>query len=87
MPKAVLKDGRIIPLEPLPPEWKDGTEIYLEARPESETERDDTAEWLQGVEEAALAIPPESERTFQEAIRAIRAEAKLEARREVGVAE
>ena len=27
MPKAVLKNGMIYPLEPLPPEWTEGQEL------------------------------------------------------------
>jgi hypothetical protein len=31
MPKAVLKNGVICPLEPLPAEWKDGRELRVES--------------------------------------------------------
>jgi hypothetical protein len=31
MPRAVLKDGTIQPLEPLPAEWRDGQELRVES--------------------------------------------------------
>lgn len=35
MPRAVLRDGLIHPLEPLPPDWRDGQELRVEsAEPE-----------------------------------------------------
>src|SRR5437016_2245247 len=36
MPKAVLKNGVIYPLEPLPPEWADGRELRVESAEEDE---------------------------------------------------
>lgn len=30
MPRAVLKNGLIVPRTPLPPDWKDGTELEVE---------------------------------------------------------
>jgi len=30
MPKAILKNGHIHPLEPLPPDWRDGQELDVE---------------------------------------------------------
>lgn len=31
MPRAVLKDGRIQPLEPLPADWREGQELRVES--------------------------------------------------------
>ena len=87
MTKAMLKNGQIIPLEPLPSEWKEGQEILLEAAQEQEADIDDISSWLLDVEEAASAIPAESDREFVEAIRSIRAEAKIQAQRELGAIE
>lgn len=36
MPRAVLKNGVITPLEPLPPEWADGRELRVESADEDE---------------------------------------------------
>jgi hypothetical protein len=36
MPKAVLKNGVILPLEPLPPESTDGRELRVESADEDE---------------------------------------------------
>ena len=38
MPKAVLKNGVILPLEPLPPEWADGRELSVESATEHDEE-------------------------------------------------
>lgn len=42
--KAVLRDGRIQPLEPLPPEWMDGQELLVE-QPEAAPSESQLAEW------------------------------------------
>lgn len=40
MPKAVLKNGVILPLEPLPPEWADGQELSVESAPIDDEDQD-----------------------------------------------
>jgi hypothetical protein len=31
MPRAVVKDGLIYPLDPLPPDWTNGKEVWVDA--------------------------------------------------------
>ena len=45
MPKAILKNGVILPLEPVPAEWADGRELRVEAVVEDDDESDFDA-WL-----------------------------------------
>jgi hypothetical protein len=78
MLKAVLRKGQIVPLEPLPAEWKDGQEICLEAVKPPEAGLDEADEWLKEMEEAAAAIPPDVDQALDESIRAIRQQAKLQ---------
>ena len=45
MPKAILERGMIRPIEPLPPDWRDGQELSVEKaepteRPADEIDRD-----------------------------------------------
>jgi hypothetical protein len=40
MPKAILKNGVIEPLEPLPPEWADGRELRVESASDDDEDRD-----------------------------------------------
>ena len=35
MPKAILKNGAIQPTEPLPPDWREGQELVIEAAEQS----------------------------------------------------
>ena len=30
MPRVVLSNGVLVPLDPIPPEWSDGRELYLD---------------------------------------------------------
>ena len=40
MPKAILRNGVIHPLEPLPSEWADGRELNVESATEADEEQD-----------------------------------------------
>jgi hypothetical protein len=82
MPKAILKNGVIYPLEPLPSEWAEGQELVVEAAPAERSERIDR--WYRELEEAVAEIDPEDERRREEAIRNLRREAKEQTRREMG---
>ncbi len=83
MPRAVLKNGMIHPVDPLPPEWADGQELVVEAVRKDFTGSTDP--WLQGVEEAAARINPEDDRRLEEAIREIRRQSKEEVHRDAGL--
>jgi hypothetical protein len=83
MPKAILKNGLIHPLEPLPAEWEEGQELVVEAVPADNGERTDR--WYRELEEAVSEIDPEDERRRHEAIEALHREAKERARREMGL--
>jgi hypothetical protein len=70
MPKAILKNGSIMPTEPLPPEWKEGQELSVEALPVDDEDELDIGEWLQQLEEMVARNDPADmaaiERSIQE---------------------
>ncbi|MGA2231931.1 MAG: hypothetical protein ABSH22_13625 [Tepidisphaeraceae bacterium] len=65
--KAVLRDGRIQPLEPLPPDWSDGQELVVEEPDLSATEsRID--EWERDLAAATAQLPVEEHDRFRQAL-------------------
>jgi hypothetical protein len=78
MPRVMLKDGLIYPLEPFPEDWKEGVEMDIErADPLSpEAQKSLTDEWMDRVEASAAQIDPEDDERFMLAIAKIRAQAK-----------
>jgi hypothetical protein len=83
MPRAVLKNGLIYPMEPLPADWAEGQELWVEAASKDQLEHID--QWYRELEEAVAEIDPEDERRLHEAIQEVRHQAKDQARREMGL--
>jgi hypothetical protein len=83
MPRAVLKKGAIHLVEPLPPEWRDGTELRVE-KP-SEDANGSTAQtadqWMDEVEALAAKTPRREDGKLVAAIGQLRQEAKELARK------
>ncbi len=79
MPRAVLNKGIIYPIEPLPADWRDGTELILEKLP-VESDKGSTAqsvdEWMNDVDALAAQGIPEDDKKLAEAIALIRQQAK-----------
>lgn len=88
MIRAVLKDGRIQPLEPLPIEWSEGTELVIEDAVPSETSiaagPADLDAWAKEFEEAVAQIAPEDASRIRQALDEADALAKDQARRAMG---
>ena len=81
--KAVLRDGHIQPLEPLPPDWIDGQELLIEPPiPEGQEAR--IREWAQDLETAAARLPAEEHNRFHRALLDIERESKETVRHEWG---
>jgi hypothetical protein len=78
MPRAVLRKGLIQPLEPLPAEWEEGTELEVERASSNGTHAasESTDQWMDAVEALAARTDADSDAEFAEAIAAIRKEAK-----------
>lgn len=84
MLKAVVHEGHIVPLEPLPPEWKEGT--TLEVAP-VDSSTIDIDQWTRTMHEVCDGSSGEDEAAMFGAINDHRREAKELIRREMGLAE
>ncbi|HVS34436.1 MAG TPA: hypothetical protein VMS17_02575 [Gemmataceae bacterium] len=83
MVRAVLMNGLIYPLEPLPPHWKDGRELVVEAAEPDDPEA--IERWARELEAMCADKDPEEWEKVQAAIDELRQEAKAQARREMGL--
>ena len=81
MVRAVLEDGVIRPLGPLPAEWREGQSLLIEA--EAEESPEDVAAWTREIEEAAQRIPEEDHVRFLEALEEQRRLSKEYVRRQM----
>jgi hypothetical protein len=84
MPKAILKGGVIYPLDPLPPEWTDGTELWVESTPSRESEETIDRQF-QELEAAAAQVDPADVEIIEAALRDADQQAKALMRRETGL--
>jgi hypothetical protein len=85
MVKAVVSQGEIRPLEPLPADWQDGQRLRVEKADDGETPVDqidrDFSELARLCETSELADEEQLERALQEAHR----QAKEQVRRHMGL--
>ena len=56
--KAIVRDGRIQPLEPLPPDWAEGQELVIE-EPDSGETAAEIEQWAKELEDSTAKIPVE----------------------------
>ncbi len=84
MIRAVFKDGSIHPVDPLPPDWRDGERLVVDQAdgglPAGELER-----WAQDVAQASAAIPPEDFQLIESALADADRLAKETVRRDMGL--
>jgi hypothetical protein len=85
MPKAILKGGIIYPLEPLPPDWRDGTELWVEGAREPNGDQEEVEDAFRQLEEAVKQIDEADFQKLQAAIRQVREEGKAQMRKEMGL--
>jgi len=88
MPKAILKNGNIYPLEPLPTDWREGQELDVEpsqTRPDAGLSAEEIDRDFQELDAlCALGDPAEDERLSQ-AIEEAHRQAKEQVRRQMGL--
>ncbi|MDB5330176.1 MAG: hypothetical protein JWP03_1327 [Phycisphaerales bacterium] len=82
--KAILRDGRIQPLEPLPPDWTEGQELVVE-EPESVEAEARINQWTKELDQATAQIPTEEHDRFLHALDEIERASKDAVRRECSV--
>jgi hypothetical protein len=86
MPKAVLKNGAIIPLEPLPANWVEGQELRVEATAESNDEEDqDLDAWYQELQAMVAQNDPADFARVEQAIKEADEQAKSLVRKQMGL--
>ena len=69
MPKAVLKDGSIIPLEPLPTNWVEGQELSVEASDTFDEEDQVIDAWYRELQAMVAENDPKDFESVEQAIR------------------
>jgi len=82
--KAILRDGRIQPLEPLPPDWAEGQELVVE-EPEGAEGEAQILQWASDLDKAAARIPAEEHERFLRALDEVERASKDAVRREWGL--
>ena len=82
MLRAILRKGTIVPLEPLPADWEDGSALEV-AKAESNTV--DIDAWAKMMDEVCVDSSAEDEQRMQAAIDEHRRQAKAQTRREMGL--
>jgi hypothetical protein len=86
MLKAVLKNGEIRPLEPLPPEWTDGRELRVEAVvDEDEDEDQDLNTWYHELQSLVAQNDPNDWARVEQAIQTANEQAKALVRKQMGL--
>jgi len=82
--KAILKNGQIQLLEPLPSDWEEGQELVVEPPPTA-IDASELAVWNADLQKSIEAIPEEDHRHFLEALEDIEIESKKQVRQAWGL--
>jgi hypothetical protein len=85
MPRAVVKNGVIVPIDPLPQEWADGRELWVEDSKQSHENNQSLDEWIREVEESATQVDQKDWEEMQSTLDVMHNEAKEQVRREMGL--
>jgi hypothetical protein len=83
MPKAVLRNGVICPLEPLPPEWGDGRELVVEDAADDDDQGFDA--WMKELESLIAVNDPAELSRIEKSLKAADEQAKALVRKEMGL--
>lgn len=81
--KAVLRQGVIQPIEPLPADWVEGQELVVE-EPRAVGADDEVGRWAREMDAAVAQIPAEEHDRFLHAVDEIERESKDAVRKEWG---
>ncbi len=84
MIRAILKNGTIQPLDPIPRDWPDGVALHVDAaEPSDDVESIDR--WYAEVNALAAQIDPRDMARLEAALREADDQAKMTVRREMGL--
>ena len=84
MPRAVLKNGMILPIDALPAEWPDGQQLRVEAVVDEDDNRDIDS-WYSDLEDMVGGNDPDDLKRVEEALRNADEQAKAEVRKQMGL--
>lgn len=85
MIRAIVRDGVIHPLDPLPADWDEGRELLVDSAPRADSE-EEIRQWLDDMDALTSQLDdPDEWRRFDEAIAEAREVDKAHMRREVGL--
>jgi hypothetical protein len=82
MLKAVLRQGVIVPLEPLPQDWEEGAALEVA---KAHAPPADIDAWAKSMNQLCADSSPSDEETMRRAIEEHRQQAKAQVRREMGL--
>jgi hypothetical protein len=88
MIKAVVTNGMIVPRDPLPEDWQDGTEVAVDkyfSDPAVDKDIHPTDVWMDEVEAIARQGNPEDDKRLNAVIQEVRRREKELARRKLGM--
>jgi len=71
--KAILLNGRIQPIEPIPPDWAEGQELVIE-EPDSAETAAEIQQWAKELEASTARIPAEEHELLDRALEEIEQE-------------
>jgi len=74
--RAIMKNRTIVPLDPLPSEWRDGTELTVH-EVWTPMEPAEIEEWAREMEQAAAATSPEDHEQLLRVLDEVERESKL----------
>ena len=78
--KAIIREGRLEPVEPLPQNWKDGEEVLVE-KPEPDDSPAALEQWADELRQSTAKIPPEEHERLKKALEEMKRESKEAMRR------
>jgi len=85
MIRAIIRDGAIQPLDPLPDEWEEGREVVVDSASPTESE-EEIQQWLDDMNALTAQLDdPEEWRRFRAAIDEAREQDKARVRRQMGL--
>jgi hypothetical protein len=80
MIRALLKNGRIVPAEPLPADWADGQELLVDRQPPPDDPAD-IDRWARQLDEAAASIPADDLKALERSLEEVERQSKESVRR------
>ena len=85
MPMAVLQNGEIRPLEPLPRAWQEGQRLLVETAESDEATTEEIDRDFTLLADLCADSDPADEARLEQALQAARDQAKAQVRRQMGL--